>query len=106
MARESSAPSVHCRTERQARAAAVAALSRRFATSELSVLALGEIGDGKENAAAALHHRSARVRRPMIGAGAANSSERFRTRRRRVGGAPGARAPPPGAAQEKTPDDR
>ncbi|WP_437757167.1 sigma 54-interacting transcriptional regulator [Sorangium sp. So ce1389] len=41
-------------------------LIRRLAASELSVLVLGETGAGKENAAAALHHWSARASKPMI----------------------------------------
>ncbi|WP_438035659.1 sigma 54-interacting transcriptional regulator [Sorangium sp. So ce204] len=41
-------------------------LIRRLAASDLSVLVLGETGAGKENAAAALHHWSARASKPMI----------------------------------------
>ncbi|WP_437925264.1 sigma 54-interacting transcriptional regulator [Sorangium sp. So ce291] len=41
-------------------------LIRRLAASGLSVLVLGETGAGKENAAAALHHWSARAGKPMI----------------------------------------
>ncbi|WP_437827078.1 sigma 54-interacting transcriptional regulator [Sorangium sp. So ce1153] len=41
-------------------------LIRRLAGSDLSVLVLGETGAGKENAAAALHHWSARAQRPFI----------------------------------------
>ncbi|WP_063815725.1 sigma 54-interacting transcriptional regulator [Sorangium cellulosum] len=41
-------------------------LIRRLAGSDLSVLVLGETGAGKENAAAALHHWSARARKPFV----------------------------------------
>ncbi|KYF90483.1 Fis family transcriptional regulator [Sorangium cellulosum] len=41
-------------------------LIRRLAASDLSVLILGETGAGKENAAAALHHWSARARKPFV----------------------------------------
>jgi two-component system, NtrC family, response regulator AtoC len=41
-------------------------LIRRLAGSDLTVLVLGETGAGKENAAAALHHWSARAQRPFI----------------------------------------
>ncbi|HTN85393.1 MAG TPA: FHA domain-containing protein, partial [Sorangium sp.] len=41
-------------------------LIRRLAASDLSVLVLGETGAGKENAAAALHHWSARASKPLI----------------------------------------
>ncbi|WP_433934514.1 sigma 54-interacting transcriptional regulator [Sorangium cellulosum] len=37
-----------------------------LAKSDLTVLVLGETGAGKENAAAALHHWSARARRPFV----------------------------------------
>jgi two-component system response regulator AtoC len=41
-------------------------LIRRLSASELPVLVLGETGAGKENAAAAVHHWSARAGRPLI----------------------------------------
>jgi two-component system, NtrC family, response regulator AtoC len=41
-------------------------LIRRLAGSELPVLILGETGAGKENAAAALHHWSARASGPLV----------------------------------------
>ncbi|WP_433936611.1 sigma 54-interacting transcriptional regulator [Sorangium cellulosum] len=41
-------------------------LIRRLAASDLPVLVLGETGAGKENAAAAVHHWSARAQRPLI----------------------------------------
>ncbi|WP_437971335.1 sigma 54-interacting transcriptional regulator [Sorangium sp. So ce260] len=41
-------------------------LIRRLAASDLPVLVLGETGAGKENAAAAVHHWSARAQKPMI----------------------------------------
>ncbi|WP_437929461.1 sigma 54-interacting transcriptional regulator [Sorangium sp. So ce291] len=41
-------------------------LIRILAKSDLTVLVLGETGAGKENAAAALHHWSARAQRPFV----------------------------------------
>ncbi|HWN68431.1 MAG TPA: sigma 54-interacting transcriptional regulator, partial [Haliangium sp.] len=41
-------------------------LLRRLARSDLPVLVLGETGTGKENAAAAVHHFSARADRPLV----------------------------------------
>ncbi|WP_437986833.1 sigma 54-interacting transcriptional regulator [Sorangium sp. So ce117] len=41
-------------------------LIRRLAASDLPVLVLGETGAGKENAAAAVHHWSARAQKPLI----------------------------------------
>jgi DNA-binding NtrC family response regulator/pSer/pThr/pTyr-binding forkhead associated (FHA) protein len=41
-------------------------LIRRLSASALPVLVLGETGVGKENAAAAVHHWSARARQPLI----------------------------------------
>jgi two-component system response regulator AtoC len=41
-------------------------LLRRLARSDLPVLVLGETGTGKENAAAAVHHFSARAGRPLV----------------------------------------
>jgi two-component system, NtrC family, response regulator AtoC len=41
-------------------------LLRRLARSDLPVLVLGETGTGKENAAAAVHHFSARASRPLV----------------------------------------
>jgi DNA-binding NtrC family response regulator len=41
-------------------------LLRRLAASDLSVLIAGETGAGKENAAQALHHWSARADRPLV----------------------------------------
>jgi two-component system response regulator AtoC len=41
-------------------------LLRRLARTELPVLVLGETGTGKENAAAAVHHLSARAGKPLI----------------------------------------
>ncbi|WP_437275129.1 sigma 54-interacting transcriptional regulator [Sorangium sp. So ce375] len=41
-------------------------LIRRLAASDLPVLVLGETGAGKENAAAAVHHWSARAPKPLI----------------------------------------
>jgi two-component system, NtrC family, response regulator AtoC len=41
-------------------------LLRRLARSDLPVLVLGETGTGKENAAAAVHHFSARAARPLV----------------------------------------
>ncbi|HTN82410.1 MAG TPA: sigma 54-interacting transcriptional regulator [Sorangium sp.] len=41
-------------------------LIRRLAASDLPVLVLGETGAGKENAATAVHHWSARAQKPLI----------------------------------------
>ncbi|WP_437834244.1 sigma 54-interacting transcriptional regulator [Sorangium sp. So ce1153] len=41
-------------------------LIRRLAASDLPVLVLGETGAGKENAAAAVHHWSARAPKPLV----------------------------------------